>query len=655
MIPLFFSKAVSTKKMKYKSIAAGILIILSMMHKVSAQKSLTDSIHIIKGVEVNSWKDPQNATGIRILIPDSMLIKAYDGMSISEFLSQQTELFIKNYGINGLNTLSIRGSGSGHTAIIWNNFSLQSPMNGSTDISLLPLSSHDKISIKYGGMGALYGSSAIGGSLQISSGLPFGKGFSAEAGFGYGSFNRYEGNTTLAYSNHHLSLNAKVYYCNVKNDFLFRNLSLAGEPRQRQQHAAAEQYGFMYHSAFKIKKQHHLLLNFWFQESKRQFPALMTQSISGSGQNDRFIRASAEWNFNPGIVQYKIRSALFSDMVHYKDTISGLDALSHSLSSVSEAEAIINIAPGHALNTGLHFLYAQATSENFNSMATQNELALYAAYTATAKKGTWKLNVAVRAMLFSGKMLSPVPAAGFELKLHKGLWFYTNVSRNYKTPTLNDLYWVPGGNPDLKPEDSWSEEIGLKYNFQKNILGFNISLSGFNNNMSNWIVWLPENNYWTPKNILSVWSAGSDGNIGLSLTAEKLQCSLNLNYCYSHTVATKSNITSSVGKQLLYTPRMNLNGSLSVSYKKWHLNFSTGVTSKSFTSYDNSSFLNPYSLGNIYISKTFCVQNFQIMLFMQCFNLWNTTYQTIAWQAMPGIHYKTGIHFKFHNNLKKQP
>lgn len=47
---------------------------------------------------------------------------------------------------------------------------------------------------------------------------------------------------------------------------------------------------------------------------------------------------------------------------------------------------------------------------------------------------------------------------------------YTNIGTAFKAPTLNDLYANGGGNPDLKPEESISYEIGIDQKLPFNIL-----------------------------------------------------------------------------------------------------------------------------------------------------------------------------------------
>ena len=42
-----------------------------------------------------------------------------------------------------------------------------------------------------------------------------------------------------------------------------------------------------------------------------------------------------------------------------------------------------------------------------------------------------------------------------------------SISRNYRFPTLNDLYFLPGGNPDLKSEHGFSYDLGATFSTGK--------------------------------------------------------------------------------------------------------------------------------------------------------------------------------------------
>ena len=99
----------------------------------------------------------------------------------------ESPIFIKSYGLGSLATTSFRGGSASHTAILWNGFNLGSPMNGQLDLSLVPVSLANNVSIQYGGAGALWGSGAVGGAILLNSEPEFDQGLTVDAGTAFGS------------------------------------------------------------------------------------------------------------------------------------------------------------------------------------------------------------------------------------------------------------------------------------------------------------------------------------------------------------------------------------------------------------------------------------------------------------------------------------
>ena len=60
----------------------------------------------------------------------------------------------------------------------------------------------------------------------------------------------------------------------------------------------------------------------------------------------------------------------------------------------------------------------------------------------------------LRQDLVDGQLVPLIPYLGFDFRLVEGvdLLLKGNVTKNYHQPTLNDLYWQPGGNPNLMPK-----------------------------------------------------------------------------------------------------------------------------------------------------------------------------------------------------------
>ena len=73
---------------------------------------------------------------------------------------------------------------------------------------------------------------------------------------------------------------------------------------------------------------------------------------------------------------------------------------------------------------------------------------------------------------------------GNNYKIFKWLTARASVSKVYRIPTMNDLYWTPGGNPNLLPESGYAQEGGLLIQFQQRSTSFNSNLTLFNRNIN---------------------------------------------------------------------------------------------------------------------------------------------------------------------------
>ncbi len=618
-----------------------------------AQHHINDTIHQLKGIEISTDRFFQNISGVKVEKIDSNSLRIYNNSNLSELISQRSPIYIKSNGVSGLSSVSIRGTGTSHTAIIWNGFNIQSSMNGGMDISLVPVSFIDKISIQYNGMAALYGSGAIGGAIHLQNEPEFNKGFKVSMGGSYGSFQNYSGNFNVSFSTNKTVLSLKGFYHEGMNDFPFTNYAKYGSPKVKQTNSKLSQYGAIMDDAYKINSKNKVSLCVWLQESKRQIPTVMTQEFSHARQDDDILRTTTEWVNNGNRYKLFVRTALLIDDYRYVDTDKLINSASGTTASVSESEIYFKLFPDHTMDVGIHYKYTSGFCDYYTKKQSQQETSAFISYTATNKTDKWKLNIGLREEYSDNKFVPLLPSVAMDIRLYKEMFVYFNFSRNYRIPTLNDLYWFPGGNPDLKPENGYAEEIGIKHNITFSKIKLNYVLSGFNDNVKNWIVWLPKATYWSPQNIQAVWSRGGEANLGIDVLFSKCRLGINSAITYVNSITEKSDNRTSIGKQLIYTPKVNSNVTINLEYRKFLFSYNMEYVSTRFTSPDNSETIKPYLLGNLQVSKDFQVKTFSFNVFCHFNNLWNTNYQTVVWQAMPGFNFKVGFQINFKPNLKK--
>jgi vitamin B12 transporter len=264
----------------------------------------------------------------------------------------------------------------------------------------------------------------------------------------------------------------------------------------------------------------------------------------------------------------------------------------------------------------------------------------------------------VREELMNGKALPFTYSAGSDVKIKKWLSAKVSFSKLYRVATLNDLFWVPGGNLNLKPEEGFSQDASLKLNLdKKEKLALSIDGTLFNRNTTNQIVWLPSNSFWTPQNMVDVWSRGveSVSSVRVERTGFKIKLSLLTNYVLATNQVSKSENDASVGKQLIYVPRYSGHAKIQTEYKGFLLSYVHSYTGYRFTSTDNSQYLSPFYLANIYLAKSMKIKEHQLSVFVQIDNVYNEQYQVVSVRAMPMRYYQCGLSIQINkpNKIKK--
>ena len=244
---------------------------------------------------------------------------------------------------------------------------------------------------------------------------------------------------------------------------------------------------------------------------------------------------------------------------------------------------------------------------------------------------------------------------GIHYQLIKQLAAKINANSSFRQPSLSDLYWHPGGNPNLKPEESYEVDGGLEFNYSKNNFSALIEATYFNRHTTNWIIWLPsEKSYWTPKNIAEVHSRGTETKTELTYLKKDVLLKLIIHTAYVLSTNQKntSENDNSVGRQLIYTPRYNGQASILVNYKNISLLFNNNYTGYRFTTTDNTSWLNPYYIANVKCSYNYSFSTVNMELFCSINNLLNKNYVVVQNTPMPLRNYEVGLCMNYHKKKK---
>jgi iron complex outermembrane receptor protein len=306
-----------------------------------------------------------------------------------------------------------------------------------------------------------------------------------------------------------------------------------------------------------------------------------------------------------------------------------------------------------SIKPGLDFNSDWVISDEYMKHENRKMVGLFSEFNYDLKK-LFQFTFVFRQEMIDGKVLPFIPALGIEYKPFRkiNLTFSVNGCKNYRYPTLNELYWNQYGNPNLKTETDYSGEGGVVYNLNAFSGKFFIEseVTGYYSKIINFIQWLPQpSSFWTPVNVNEVHARGIEAGLNLKLKIAGILIALNNNYhyCISTSERAISVNDSSVGKQLIYIPVHTFNSTLSLQRNGFFGSYIFTYVSNRFTSPDNLSYMQGYYLSNIILGKNFHLRNFILSLQLQINNLLDLDYQSIVDRPMPGRNYALTLKFNF--------
>ncbi|MCS6823174.1 MAG: TonB-dependent receptor [Cytophagaceae bacterium] len=594
----------------------------------------------------------------------------YRDAKLSDVLQQHSTAFVKTYGPGSLSTTSIRGGSAAHTGWVWNGIPIQSPMNGTMDMALIPMGFWDEVRLQTGGCSAIWGSGIVSSAIHLNNKYSYNNGIKLTSQTRYGSFaNLYQqASMLLSYSKTIFSI--KSFYQSAENNFLYTNPYLFGKPQLRLTNSALKLYGTYTDVFRKLNPYNELNLRMWHQYSYRQIPPLMTQNSSKASQTDQFIRLSTEWKRKKKKHTTILRNALFFEKLFYNDIAISLHALSSTNTWIADVENIYHPHHSHQLIYGIQNIYSRAKADNYNNIPQQNRSAMYASYnhTTSNKKLRSSANLRLETVINNSServaVLPLVPSWGAEYHVAKKMMLAASVNRVYRMPTFNDLYWIPGGNPSLKPEQGWAQEISARFSSApschsdscKAIKYFMLTSTAFNRTIHDWIIWLPASTIWMPQNVMKVWSRGVEfkSNINIPWRKGSFSASSGYDYIVSTNEQVYEGYESELHKQLIYVPWNKTFTELTIRYSQFSLSYSFSYTGYRFTTADNEQYLPPFDLHNAEAEYCVVAGKNKFILVFSVNNIFDEQYQVIAYRAMPGRNYSITIAWQYHkkNNVK---
>lgn len=684
--------------MEIKKIFTYISLTLLCVFSASAQTS-----HKLREVVVTARR-PMKDIGVQKTVVDSAALKENISLSMADVLTFNSSIFVKSYGRATLSTVAFRGTSPSHTQVTWNGMKINNPMLGMTDFSTIPAYFIDKASLLHGTSSVNETGGGLGGLVRLGTIPDAPDGLHLQYVQGIGSFKTFDEFLRLTFSNEHWVTSTRVVYSSSPNDYKYinhdkmvniydddHNIIGRYHPTERNRSGAYKDLHILQEVYYDSNKGDRFGLNAWYINSNRELPMLTTdygeEADFENRQREQTFRGLLSWGHTGKGWNTDARAGYIHTWMAYdyrRDVGGG-----GGMASMTRARSNINTFFGQAsgtyftndhrwlfsANLSAHQHLVRSQDKNIIIQDGDNAIVGYdkgriefsgsvsAKWQPTDRIG---MSLVIREDMFGREWAPIIPAFFIDGILSRtgNITAKASISKNYRFPTLNDLYFLPGGNPDLKSEHGFTYDCGVGFDIGKaGVYALSGNVNWFDSYIDDWILWLPTvKGFFSPRNVKKVHAYGIEASSQLSLQLHK-DWLLDINGSFSWTPSVNdgepmTDADKSVGKQLPYVPRYSSSVSGRLSWRRWSFLYKWAYYSERFTQSSNEATLTgklpPYFMNNISLGYGVPTKWVDLDLKLAVNNLFNEDYLSVLSRPMPGINFEffIGITPKWQRNAQ---
>ena len=682
------------------------LSLLCILHSALCIETMAQTSSRVNNLrEVVVWGHrPMKDIGVQKTTFDSLALKENIALSMADILTFNSSVFVKSYGRATLSTVAFRGTSPSHTQVTWNGMRINNPMLGMTDFSTIPSYFIDQASLLHGTSSVNETGGGLGGLVKLGTIPDVAEGVNLQYVQGVGSFSTFDEFARFTYGSEHWHVSSRVVYSSSPNDYKYinhdkkvliydddKNIIGSYHPTERNRSGAYKDFHALQEVYYNTNRGDRFGFNAWYINSNRELPMLTTdygnERNFENRQREQTIRSVLSWDHRGNFWKFGIKGGYIHTWMAYDYK---REVAENNWSSMTRSRSRVNTFYGQAegeynptkkwyltANISAHQHFVRSEDKNIilqdgdKAIVGYDKGRIELSGSASAK---WQpvdplgLSLVLRQEMF-GETWAPVIPAFFidGLLSRKGnVMLKASVSRNHKFPTLNDLYFLPGGNPDLKSEHGWTYDAGASFDVNWSA-PFPVSMGGsatwFDSRIDDWIIWLPTTKgFFSPRNVKKVHAYGIEGKLNVAFEPFKGWV-FDLNGSYSWTPSINegekmSPADQSVGKQLPYVPKHSASLTGRLTWHSWSFLYKWAYYSERYTMSSNdytiTGHLPKYYMSNISLEKGLSFKPVNLQLKLAVNNLFNEDYLSVLSRPMPGINFEffVGITPKFG---KKKP
>ncbi|MFD2871563.1 TonB-dependent receptor [Mucilaginibacter ximonensis] len=662
---------------RYQHLRAGYFAVLACLAFPISVSAQSDTTKKIKQVNINTNPLP----GIPAVGPSQTVTLTdfihYSAFNVADAVRDLSGVSIKDYGgIGGLKTISVRGLGANHTAVLFDGIQITDAENGQIDLGKLNLNNIQEITL-YNGQppdicqtAKAFTASSVLAIKTIKPLLTGTTPYKITAGVKAGSFGLFQpylqwqqrltNNWSFVVNSYLIDANGQYNYRHNDNGVLEAGTRINTQVNTQQLDGAL----------YWANNGANFNLHINYYNSDRGLPGALIDSVPPSTSQhvwnrDLFIQGSYEQKWSGGL-RLLLNSKFANNKLHYLDLhLSGtsqvLDqhftqreyyqsaVLAYKISSNWEVSLPTDLSvnnlvadiPQFSNPTRATLLTALASDFTWGQLLLQGSLLYTNTYESVERKTAFP----------DKHLLSPTLMATYKPVADQNLQLKAYYKSSFRNPTFNDLYYGYSPNKNLKPESAQQYDAGFSYS--KSLGGvfdfLSISSDAYFNHVTNKIVYIPTLYNGSTQNFGKVDIKGLDvGTKTAILPGKGYRLSVSVNYSYQQALnvtgpATDENYLN----QLPYIPKNTV--ALNAGVSKGPIGVYYNLTAISSRYYNNNNinsngpdgdYMPPYSVGDASVIYKTSFVHFPVVLSAEVNNLFDKSYVVIQSYPMPGRSYR---------------
>ncbi|HUM53373.1 MAG TPA: TonB-dependent receptor [Chitinophagales bacterium] len=644
--------------MKSKSFS---LITLFVLFQIELANTIfADTIPIsIPEVMIQSSRENFYSTSNYNYKIDSFQTHYYGQNSIADILQNFTPTQINSYGFGGAVTLSLRGTADDQTSVFWNGLRINSLTLGTIDISLIPINAANSIQIVTNASSAVLGSGNFGGAVLLNNNPIFKKKIDIGIRQDFSSFKNYRTNFSLKVGNEKVQFSSSSFYQTAKNNFPFFDKYKFNNPTVLNENNETNQWATINELNLKLKKNQQLDIGNFTLYKHHNIPANMGSfQVSKKYQNDFTTKVFVKYQMLFKHSQFYFRSGYIYDYMLYNDSINKINAPYFIHQSQNSANYRHFFKYQIVLDVGIDYNAEIAKVEEYKSNILRHRGAAFFGVKYSIKN--FVLNATMRQEMLKAKYIRPQFGINISYTDNKNIFSsMLSYADKFRLPDFNDLYWQPGGNLNLKPENGFTVEYSFALQPIKKTSKYQLTFSNsiYYSIINNNIVWSPiVSGLYSPQNIKKTRHYGFESKLENIISFNKtnfLKFSINYNYNHSSIIKDETNEDLN-GNFIRYKPQHTLKSYVIFEDKYFNLGLNYLYIGQRFTDDENIKVfqLKPYSLIDLFIAYKGNFKNVHAEFGFKINNLLNTQYESLRSYAQPLRNYNLTIILTYKSILK---